>query len=82
MIWKIVISDRAKKQLSKLDNQIKSKILNFFNQEEIGKNPKFNGKILLGNLNGLWRYIPNPFQKVEQFGISEIPAKRGMACAT
>lgn len=56
MTWKIVIADNAKKQLSKLDYQTKSKILNFLNQNTIHNSPKSSGKSLVGKLKGLWRY--------------------------
>ncbi len=56
MIWQIVVSDKAKKQLVKFDNVAKSRILNFLNQDEIKIDPKSSGKALIGNFKGLWRY--------------------------
>ncbi len=56
MTWNVVISDKVKKQLSKLHQQAKSKILNFLYQEELGKLPKASGKALTGSFKGLWRY--------------------------
>jgi mRNA interferase RelE/StbE len=56
MTWNIVISDAAKKQLSKLDQQVKRRILNFVYQEDLSELPRSLGKPLTGSFKGLWRY--------------------------
>ena len=56
MTWDVVIGDKAKKQLSKLDQQAKIRILNFLYQEDISRLPRFSGKALTGSFKGLWRY--------------------------
>ena len=56
MIWEVVISDKAKKQLSKLDHPVKSKILNFLYQEDLQNLPRSTGKPLIGGFKGFWRY--------------------------
>ena len=56
MNWEIVLSDKVKKQLSKLDDQTKHKILNFLYQDSLRVSPKSSGKILKGNLKKFWRY--------------------------
>lgn len=55
-MWIITLTDKAKKQLTKVDAQAKDRILNFFYQEELRKSPKTFGKNLRGNLKKFWRY--------------------------
>lgn len=55
-MWNIVITDKAKKQLSKLDHSARKRILDFLYQDNICKAPKSSGKILKGSWKGLWRY--------------------------
>lgn len=57
LVYKIVLSDEAKKSLKKLDKAIISKILTKFESElNKYKNPRQFGKALKGELGDLWRY--------------------------
>ena len=50
-------SEKAQKQLNRLDYSIKSKILKYINQSLFNTdNPKKFGKALRYNLKGFWRY--------------------------
>ena len=57
MIYKIKFSDIAVKQLEKLDKISRRRILRYI-KETISHldNPRMLGKLLKGNLGGLWRY--------------------------
>ena len=45
-----------KKQLTKLDNSAKRRILDYMDDVARLKNPRERGKMLIGNMPGLWRY--------------------------
>lgn len=53
---KIFWEDSAKNELSKLDNQVKKRIIKYLDEVEKLDNPRNRGKILKGNLSNLWRY--------------------------
>ena len=42
--------------MRKLDNSVKSKILDYMDEVAMLKNPRSRGKMLVGNLSGFWRY--------------------------
>lgn len=48
--------ENARKQLSKLDNSVKKRILDYMDEVAMLENPRVRGKMLVGNLIGLWRY--------------------------
>ena len=57
MKYSLVYSEKAQKQLKKLDNSMKSKILKYIDQNLFDTdNPKKFGKALRYNLKGFWRY--------------------------
>ena len=57
MKYRIVFTDRAKKQLKKLDKQISSLIIGWLEKNIEGcQNPRQHGKGLVGNKSGEWRY--------------------------
>ena len=57
MKYKVIIDLKAKKQLNKLDNSIKIKIMKYIKQNlNDTDNPEKFGKALTGNLKGYWRY--------------------------
>ena len=57
MKYSLMYSEKAQKQLNKLDNSMKSKILKYINQNLFDTdNPKKFGKALRYNLKGFWRY--------------------------
>ncbi|WP_170020315.1 type II toxin-antitoxin system RelE/ParE family toxin [Campylobacter sp. RM16190] len=53
---KVNFSKNALKELKKLDNSISIKILKKLKEIEGLDNPRDEGKPLIGNLSGLWRY--------------------------
>lgn len=57
LAWKIEFEDMAKKELSRLDRQVQSKIYRFL-QDRIAKseNPRDYGDPLRRNLFGFWKY--------------------------
>lgn len=44
------------KQLKKLDSEIQSRIVDSMKSVSQLANPRSRGKLLVGNLSGLWRY--------------------------
>ena len=57
MKYKVVFTDRAKKQLKKFDKHISALILGWLEKNiEGSKNPRIHGKGLLENRSGQWRY--------------------------
>ena len=57
MKYKVVFSERAKKQLKKLDKHISTLIIGWLEKNIEGKdNPKIHGKALVGDKSGQWRY--------------------------
>jgi mRNA interferase RelE/StbE len=57
MTWRIEYSERAVKQLRKLDPSIRTFILAWINKNLVGtSDPRSKGKGLTGNLSGQWRY--------------------------
>jgi mRNA interferase RelE/StbE len=56
--YKVVYSEKAKKQLKKLDKFVLRRILSWIDRNLDGReNPYFKGKGLEGPLKNLWRYI-------------------------
>lgn len=53
---RLLYSDLARKQLRKLDNSVKSKILDYMDEVAALADPRSRGKMLVGNLAGFWRY--------------------------
>jgi len=53
---KVILTDKAKKQLKKLDSPISNRILDYLEQVELLEDPRSRGKTLTSNLSGLWRY--------------------------
>ena len=57
MKYRIVFTDRAKKQLKKLDKHISSLIIGWLEKNIEGcENPRQHGKWLVENKSGEWRY--------------------------
>ena len=57
MKYKLMYSEKAQKQLNRLDYSIKSKILKYIDQNLFNTDtPKKFGKALRYNLKGFWRY--------------------------
>ena len=57
MKYKVIIRPKVKKQLNKLDDSMKLKIMRYIKQNLFHTdNPKKFGKALRYNLKGFWRY--------------------------
>lgn len=57
MSWDYKISERALKQLKKLDKQASAQIIRYLDERIAGtEDPRQWGKQLKGELNNLWRY--------------------------
>jgi mRNA interferase RelE/StbE len=57
MEYKVVFSERATKQMKKLDASVQAMILAWLKKNLEGKdNPRAHGKGLTENLSGKWRY--------------------------
>lgn len=57
MSWDYSISERALKQLKKLDKQAAKQILDYLDERISGtEDPRQQGKQLKGELNNVWRY--------------------------
>ncbi|NDV27088.1 type II toxin-antitoxin system RelE/ParE family toxin [Desulfovibrio sp. JC010] len=54
MAWKVEYTARAKKSLRKLDKQTALRIVDYM--DNLPENPRDQGKGLVGNLAGYWRY--------------------------
>ncbi len=58
MGWKVRLSDRARRDLKKLDRQVATRVLRFFHERiEGGKDPRGIGAALMGSEMGeFWKY--------------------------
>lgn len=57
MRYSVEYSEKAKKQLKKLDKSTQRLIVSWLKKNVEGsENPRLHGKALVGNLGGLWRY--------------------------
>ena len=57
MKYKVIFTDRAKRQLKKLDKYIASLIIGWIEKNlQNCENPRQNGKALVANKSGQWRY--------------------------
>ncbi len=64
-MYKIELTDTAKKQLKKLSKKSKvdyNNIIDFLKNINGTDNPRVNGKALQGNLKGVWRYRVGNFR--------------------
>ncbi|MDE5580330.1 MAG: type II toxin-antitoxin system RelE/ParE family toxin [Treponemataceae bacterium] len=53
---KVVYLAKPRKQLAKLDNSVKKRILDYMDEVANLSDPRSKGKSLVGNLMGFWRY--------------------------
>ena len=57
MKYKVVFTDRAKKQIKKLDRSVAALIIGWIERNlENCENPRIYGKNLIANKSGQWRY--------------------------
>ena len=52
----VVFADKARKEFLKLDKPAQKQIQTFIVKLQSLQNPRSNGKTLVGNLAGFWRY--------------------------
>lgn len=64
MVYRIVISSKAEKELSKLDATARKRILAELRKVASSENPRSRGKALDGKLRGLWRYRAGDYRIV------------------
>ena len=73
MKYKVIIREKAEKQLNKLDNSIKLKIMRYIKQNlNETDNPKNFGKALRYNLKGFWRYRVENYRIIAKIEESEL----------
>ena len=73
MKYSLMYSEKAQKQLNKLDNSMKSKILKYIDQNLFDTdNPKKFGKALRYNLKGFWRYRVENYRIIVEINDTEI----------
>ena len=73
MKYKVIIRQKAEKQLNKLDNPIKLKILKYIKKNlNNTDNPKKFGKALRYNLKGFWRYRVENYRIIVKIEESEL----------
>ena len=65
MVYEIKYSDKAKKELLKLDKSVALRIHKFL-IERVAQNPKNIGGFLQGNLAGFWRYRVGDFRIITE----------------
>ena len=53
---RLVYSDKALKQLKKLNKIANARIVDYMDEIAVLKNPRERGKALVGNFAGFWRY--------------------------
>ena len=73
MKYSLMYSEKAQKQLNKLDNSMKSKILKYIDQNLFDTdNPKKFGKALRYNLKGFWRYRAENYRIIVKIEENEL----------
>ena len=73
MKYKVVFTEKSKKQLSKLDKPVASLVLGWIEKNIEGcENPRLYGKGLLGNKSGKWRYRIGDYRAICQIKDDEI----------
>ena len=73
MNYKIVFTDRAKKQLKKLDKHTSSLIIGWLEKNiEETENPRAHGKGLVENKSGQWRYRIGDYRVICEIQEKEI----------
>lgn len=73
MKYKVVFSERATKQLKKLDKHISSLIIGWLEKNINGcENPRIHGKGLVENRSGEWRYRIGDYRIICQIKDEEV----------
>ena len=73
MKYRVVFTEKSKKQLSKLDKSILALIIGWIEKNIEGcENPRIHGKGLLGNKSGQWRYRIGDYRVICQIRDEEV----------
>ena len=73
MKYRVVFTEKSKKQLSKLDRSISALIIGWIEKNIEGcENPRIHGKGLLGNKSGQWRYRIGDYRAICQIRDEEV----------
>ena len=73
MKFRIVFTERSKKQLKKLDKYIASLIIGWLEKNIEGcENPRIHGKVLVENKSGQWRYRIGDYRVICEIQDAEI----------
>ena len=56
MVWKVELTDTARRTLKKLDKAAAKRITTYLQEVASQADPHTKGKALLGNFQGYWRY--------------------------
>ena len=73
MKYKVIIRQKAEKQLNKLDDSMKLKIMRYIKQNlNNTDNPKKFGKALRYNLKGFWRYRVEDYRIIAKIEKDEL----------
>ena len=73
MKYRVVFTEKSKKQLSKLDKSVASLIIGWIEKNIEGcENPRMHGKGLLGNKSGQWRYRIGDYRAICQIRDEEV----------
>lgn len=60
----VIFTDGAKKDLKKLDNPVRKKIVAYLEKVSKLEDPRSKGKALTSNLRGLWRYRVDDYRLI------------------
>jgi mRNA interferase RelE/StbE len=55
LVWKVELTDTAKRTLKKLDKPVAKRITTYLHEVAAQADPRTKGKALLGDLRGYWR---------------------------
>ena len=73
MEYKVIFSDKAKKQFKKLDKHISSLLVGWIEKNLEGcTNPRLHGKSLVGDKSGQWRYRIGDYRLICEIHDEEI----------
>jgi mRNA interferase RelE/StbE len=73
MAWKLEISNKFNKTLSKLDKQTSKRILDFlYNRVAVHPDPRSMARPLTGKLKGCWRYRVDDYRIIVVFKDAEL----------
>ena len=73
MVYKVLFTERAKKQLKKLDKHIAALIIGWLEKNiEGSENPRVHGKGLVENKSGQWRYRVGDYRIICEIQDAEV----------